>query len=44
MSRLSKVAPWFPFPKGDLHDPVRVLVHSDTDALRALIARDRVAA
>ncbi len=43
MSRLSKVAPWFPFPKEEPHDPVRVLVHSDTDALRAVIARDRVA-
>lgn len=43
MSRLSRVAPWLAFPKGNLHDPVRVLVHSDTDALRALIARDRVA-
>lgn len=43
MSRLSRVAPWFPFPKGATHDPVRVLVHSDTDALQALIARDRVA-
>lgn len=43
MARLSRVAPWLPFPRGLHHDPVRVLVHQDTDALRALIARDRVA-
>ncbi|MGO4385249.1 GNAT family N-acetyltransferase [Specibacter sp. RAF43] len=39
----SRVAPWLasrsPTPPG----PVRVLVHEDTDALRALVARDRVA-
>ena len=43
MSRLSRVAPWLASPRGTRHDPVRVLVHSDSDALRALIARDRVA-
>ncbi|PYI37415.1 GNAT family N-acetyltransferase [Arthrobacter psychrolactophilus] len=43
MTRLSRVAPWLPFPRGTHHSPVRVLVHADTDALRALIARDRVA-
>ncbi|MET4002586.1 MULTISPECIES: DUF4081 domain-containing GNAT family N-acetyltransferase [Arthrobacter] len=43
MSRLSRVAPWLPFPKETTHEPVRVLVHRDTGALRALIARDRVA-
>ncbi|ALV44746.1 hypothetical protein MB46_03685 [Arthrobacter alpinus] len=43
MTRLSRVAPWLPFPKGTHHDPVRVLAHRDTDALRALVARDRVA-
>ena len=43
MTRLSRVAPWLASPKGVRHDPVRVLVHWDTDALRTLIARDRVA-
>ena len=43
MSRLSRVAPWLASPREARHAPVRVLVHSDTDALRALIARDRVA-
>jgi ribosomal protein S18 acetylase RimI-like enzyme len=43
IARLSRVAPWLAFPKGTHHEPVRVLVHQDTDALRALIARDRVA-
>ena len=42
MTRLSRVAPWLAFPKGNRHTPVRVLVHADTGALRALIARDRV--
>lgn len=41
MTRLHKVAPWLAFPRGT-HDPVRVLVHEDTDALRNVIARDRV--
>lgn len=41
MTRLSKVAPWLAFPKRP--QPVRVLVHSDTDALRTLLARDHVA-
>lgn len=43
MTRLSKVAPWLASPKGTRHEPVRVLGHRDTDALRRLIARDRVA-
>ena len=43
MTRLSRVAPWLAFPKGTRREPVRVLVHWDTDALRTLIARDRVA-
>lgn len=43
MTRLSKVAPWLAFPKAPQQLPVRVLVHADTDALRSLIARDRVA-
>lgn len=43
MTRLSKVAPWLAFPKAPPQLPVRVLVHADTDALRRLIARDRVA-
>lgn len=43
MNRLSRVAPWLASPRSARHDPVRVLVHSDTDALRALVARDRVA-
>ncbi len=41
MTRLSKVAPWLAFPRRT--QPVRVLVHEDTDALRALLARDHVA-
>lgn len=41
MTRLSKVAPWLAFPKRP--QPVRVLVQSDTDALRTLLARDHVA-
>lgn len=43
MTRLSRVAPWSAFPKRTHREPVRVLVHADTDALRALVARDRVA-
>ncbi|MGP9500665.1 GNAT family N-acetyltransferase [Specibacter sp. AOP5-B1-6] len=43
MTRLSRVAPWSAFPKRAHREPVRVLVHADTDALRALVARDRVA-
>ncbi|MBP2411314.1 putative GNAT family acetyltransferase [Arthrobacter stackebrandtii] len=42
MNRLSRVAPWLAFPRETRHQPVRVLVHSDTDALRSLVARDRV--
>lgn len=43
MTRLSRVAPWLASPSRLRHDPVRVLGHADTDALRRLIARDRVA-
>lgn len=43
MTRVSRVAPWLAFPRGTRREPVRVLVHWDTDALRTLIARDRVA-
>lgn len=43
MTRLSRVAPWLASHKGTHHEPVRVLGHRDTDALRRLIARDRVA-
>lgn len=43
MTRLSRVAPWLASPKPRHHKPVRVLVHADTDALRALVARDRIA-
>lgn len=42
MTRLSRVARWSAFPNRTRLDPVRVLVHSDTDALRELLARDRV--
>lgn len=42
MTRLSRVAPWLASPRRACHEPVRVLGHADTDALRALIARDRV--
>lgn len=43
MTRISRVAPWLTFPSGTRREPVRVLVHGDTGALRTLIARDRVA-
>lgn len=39
----SRVAPWSASPKGAVQGPVRVLVHEDTAALRALVARDPVA-
>ncbi|WP_186759254.1 GNAT family N-acetyltransferase [Arthrobacter alpinus] len=39
----SRVAPWLASRKTPDPGPVRVLVHEDTDALRALIARDPVA-
>lgn len=42
MTRLSRVAPWLASPRRARHEPVRVLGHADTDALRVLIARDRV--
>ncbi|MCQ9163507.1 DUF4081 domain-containing GNAT family N-acetyltransferase [Arthrobacter sp. STN4] len=39
----SRVVPWLASPRGAGRDPVRVLVHEDTAALRALVARDPVA-
>lgn len=38
----SRVAPWLASRKTAVYGPVRVLVREDTDALRALIARDPV--
>jgi len=39
---LSRVAPWLASRNATPPGPVRVLVHEDTDALRALVARDPV--
>ena len=39
----SRVAPWLASRKPAASGPVRALVHEDTDALRALVARDPVA-